>query len=166
MPNQPVAYDVDGYDELTAAIISLINEYPALEAGEKFNFSVLNDSSGKAMFPVSGAVISSNRTSITGFVQQTCVYPFYIIYRAGGLSESRKKAVKEWLDNLGRWLELQSITVGTTAHKLDEYPTLTGGRRFTKFERTTPAYLDSINENNSENWVISINAEYLNQYQK
>ena len=111
------------------------------------------------MFPVTGAVIKSDKTDITGYVVQECQYPFYVIYRAAGLSEDRKAAVKEWLDNLGRWLEKQSVSLKGNTYQLSEYPSLTGGRRFTSIYRQSPAHLDSIEDNASENWAISIVAD-------
>lgn len=161
-----IKYDVDGSDTITEALRQLLNSYPGLENGDEIKFNVLSKDSGKAMFPVTGAVIKNDKTDITGYVVQECQYPFYIIYRAAGLSEDRKAAVKEWLDNLGRWLEKQKITINGETHQLIEYPTLKDSRRFTSVYRQSPAYLDGENDNKSENWAISIIAEYINEYQK
>ena len=161
-----VKYDVDGYDVITTALMELINQYPALQKGDEVTFSVLDEDSGKAMFPVSGAVIESEKRNIIGHVTEVCLYPFYVIYRAAGLSENRKAAVKEWLDNLGKWLERKKITVGEKSYKLSEYPPLTGSRKFLSISRQTPAYLDTVNENQSENWAIYISARYQNEYNK
>lgn len=161
-----VRYDIDGYDIVTTAIRELINQYPGLSPGDEITFSVLGEDNGKAMFPVSGAMIETEKESITGHVQQVCLYPFYVIYRAGGLSEKWKAAVKEWLDNLGRWLEQQEITVGEEKYKLEEYPTLTGHREFLSIDRQSPSYLDSTNENKSENWAIYISARYKNEFDR
>lgn len=161
---QNVTYDVEGFDVLTTAIRELVNEYPGLSAGDEITFSTLGEDRGKAMFPVSGAVVESERISVTGKVLQVCLYPFYVVYRAAGLSENRKAAVKEWLDNLGRWLERQTIIVSGVSHTLDAYPTLTGSRKFTSIDRKTPAHLDSIEANNAENWAIYITARYKNEF--
>lgn len=159
-----VKYDVDGYDVITTALMELINQYPALQKGDEVTFSVLDEDSGKAMFPVGGAVIESEKRNIIGHVTEVCLYPFYVIYRAAGLTEKRKAAVKEWLDNLGKWLERKEIIVDGTAYKLSEYPPLTGSRKFLGISRQTPAYLDTVNENQSENWAIYISARYQNEY--
>lgn len=160
-----VQYDVDGYEVVTAALRELINQYPGLLPGEEVAFSILNENSGKAIFPVSGAVVESEKKSITGKVKQVCAYPFYVIYRAGGLSDNQKARVKEWLDNLGRWLEGQSVVINQVEYRLTEYPPLTGNRKFLSIRRQTPAYLDSTNENKSENWAISISAQYRNEFE-
>ncbi len=161
-----VKYDVDGYDVITTALMELINQYPALQKGDEVTFSVLDEDSGKAMFPVSGAIIESEKKTITGKVTEVCLYPFYVIYRAAGLLEDRKVAVKEWLDNLGKWLEGKDISVNGETFKLSEYPRLTGSRTFLSISRQTPAYLDTVNENKSENWAIHITARYQNEYKR
>lgn len=161
-----VKYDIDGYEVITTALMELINQYPRLSGKDKITFSMLDENSGKAMFPVTGAVIDTEKEDITGHVTQKCLYPFYVIYRAAGLSENRKAAVKEWLDCLGRWLERQKVTIDGTEYQLEEYPPLTGNRKFLSISRQTPAYLDATNENKREDWAISISARYQNEYDK
>lgn len=159
-----VKYDIDGYDAVTSALRELINQYPALSKGDEISFASLGEDSGKAMFPVSGAVIETEMRTITGKVTEVCLYPFYVIYRAAGLSENRKATVKEWLDNLGKWLEKKNVVINGTEYQLDEYPPLTEGRKFLSVSRQTPAYLDTVNENQSENWAIYISARYQYEY--
>lgn len=161
-----IKYDVDGYDIVTNAIMDLINQFPGLDSSDKITFSILSKDKGKAMFPISGAVVSSEKEGITGHVIQKCQYPFYIIYRTKPTSEQAKTKVKEWLDALGRWLERQPIIINNTKFILDAYPTLTGEREFTTISRQTPGNLDSINENQSENWSISITAQYRNEFDR
>lgn len=161
-----VQYDIDGYDVLTTSLLELLNQFPGLDDGEKIAFSVLDEESGIGMLPISGAVIETEKEGITGHVRQVCLYPFYIVYRASGLSESRKANVKEWLDNLGKWLEKQPITMNDQKYVLSEYPTLSGNREFLSISRQTPGYLDGTNENKSEDWVIHISARYKNEYDK
>ena len=100
MAENEIKYDVDGYEAITAALRELINSFPGLAQGDEIAFSVLSEDSGKAIFPVSGAIIETEKRFILGDVRQVCLYPFYVVYRAAGLSENRKAAVKEWLDNL------------------------------------------------------------------
>lgn len=166
MADEVKKMDINSYDVITAALRDLVNEYPALGEDDTIDFSVLGEDSGKAMFPVSGGVIETEKESITGHVTQVCLYPFYVIYRGAGISENRKAAVKEWLDNLGKWLEKQPITVNGEEYTLEEYPALTGGRKFLSIDRQSPSYLDSTNENKSENWAIYISARYQNEFDK
>ena len=160
-----VKYDVDGYDAVTSALRELLNQYPALD-DEEITFSVLEETSGIGMFPVSGAVVETEKRSVTGKVTEVCLYPFYIIYRASGLNENRKARVKEWLDTLGKWLEQQRVIINGEEYVLSELPPLTDGRKFLSIERQTPAYLDNTNEDKTEDWAIYISARYQYEYQK
>lgn len=161
-----IRYDVDGFDIVTTAIRELISRYPALPDGDEIAFSTLGEDNGIAMFPITGAVIEMETKNICGHVKQVCLYPFIIVYRAKGLSENRKAAVKEWLDNLGRWLEQQSITVGGESYRLAEYPALTGTRKILQILRQTPAYLDSTTADTTEDWQIYISARYQNEFDR
>ena len=161
---EEVRYDLDGQEVVTTALMDLINQYPGLSPGDSIEYATLGDSKGKAVFPISGSAIRQEVRDITGHVEQTCEYPFIVIYRASGLTESRKEKVKEWLDNLGRWLERQTVVINGTEYKLNDYPNLTRGRTFKNIQRVTPSYLDSINENKAENWAINIVATYKNEF--
>lgn len=161
---EQIKYDVDGYETITAALLDLLNQYPGLDDGYEIALAALDESSGISMFPISGAVVESEKRFITGKTTQICLYPFYVIYRASGLSEGRKAAVKEWLDSLGRWLEGRAVTVKGSEHQLQEYPALTGDRKFLSIVRQSPAYLDTVNENKSENWAVYITARYQNNF--
>lgn len=161
MADKQVKYDLDGYDVVTTALLELLNQYPALD-GDKITFSDLGEDSGISMFPISGSVIETETKNILGKVTEVCLYPFYIIYRAGGLSSKNKANVKEWLDNLGRWLEQEIITINGTEYKLSEYPQLTENRKFLSISRQSPSFLETVNENQSENWAIYISARYQN----
>lgn len=164
MTEKEVKYDVDGYEDVTNLIISLLNSFPLLKEGKEITFSALEEDTGISMFPVSGAIVEEEKEDILGNVTQKVQYPFYVIYRASGLSETRKASVKEWLDNLGRWLELQELKIEDMRYKLSGYPDLAGTRKILSIERQTPSYLDTINENKSENWAILISARYINKF--
>ena len=76
-----------------------------------------------------------------------------------------KIKVKDFLDKLGRWLEMQPVTIGTEQHLLEAYPALTDNREIKSISRSTPAYLDTVEESKVENWVISMILRYKNEYQ-
>lgn len=164
--NQIVGIDVDGYDLITNAILDLVNSYPGLSDGDEIRFSVLDLSGGKALFPSSAPVITRERISITDHVSQECQYAFQIVYRVAGMSESRKITVKEWLEQLGRWLEGQTVILNGTSHRLTEYPTLTDSRKFERISRTSPAYLYTVQGDQSEDWMISVTAYYSNEFDR
>lgn len=150
-------------DIITEKLMTLVNEYPRLEAGETIEFSVLDEDGGIAFFPTSGAAVERSVRDVLGHTEQIITYPFIVIYRANGLSEGNKVDVKEWLDDLGRWLEKQPITVGETTYTIT-YPTLDANRRFTTIQRSAPSSLNSINDNQTEDWAISIIARYSNEF--
>jgi len=152
----------DGTDNVTTALRELLNSYPELSTSDEITFSVLDTDSGKAMFPTSSVAILNEIEDVTGHVEQTCVYPFMVIYRVSGLTENRKANVKEWLDNLGRWLEKQEVN----GNVIESYPTLTKGKEFTKIARTSQGYLYNTSEDKVEDWAISIQATYTNEFDR
>ena len=157
---------MNGYDQVTEALRVLVNSYPGLAPGETFSFSELDVANGKAIFPTTGGVVQSEIESITGHVTQMCLYPFTIVFRSSGLSQSRKVSAKEWLDTMGRWLERQTVLINNTEYQLESYPELTGDREIRAISRQTPAYLNDTGEDKSESWVISMVIRYRNEYDK
>lgn len=87
-----------------------------------------------------------------------------MVFRTASLSENKKAAAKEWLDNFGRWLERQEITIDGEAYKLRDYPPLAGNRKIKSISRQTPAFLSQVNDDKTEDWVMSINARYRNEF--
>lgn len=158
-----IKYDIDGYDVITNALMTLLNQYPDL-GNDKIRFSTFATESGISMFPSMGAVVETERQSVTGKIYQSCNYPFNIVYKVAGLAENNKIAVKDFLDKIGKWLEKQVVTVGTEQYRLEAYPALTDNREIKSISRKTPAYLESVEENKTENWVISMMLRYSNEY--
>ena len=58
------------------------------------------------------------------------------------------------------------MTLVTQYPKLDEYPALTGNRKFLTIRRTTPATLDAVGAGQEENWAIRLVARYQNNFWK
>lgn len=161
-----VSYDFDGYEILTDVIDILLNQFPGLEDGERIEFSKLEEDNGFGWFPAGGAIIESERISITDHVTQRCLLPFFVVYRSHFTTSAQKKAVKNMLDDIGRWLEQQEITVDGEQYRLEKYPILSGDREIEKISRKTPAYLDGVQESGCEDWAISIVLKYKNEYDK
>lgn len=164
MAKKEVRFDAEGTEEVTNAILSLLNTYPGLKPGEKIQFSTLDENRGRAMFASTGAVIDQETRDILGRTHQVCVYPFAVVNRSKGLTEARRILAKEWLDRLGRWLGKQTVTIGSTNHTLDHYPALTGGRVIRTMALTVPAHLDAIEPNGAEDWVCQVEARYTNDF--
>lgn len=159
-------YDIGGIPIVTDALISLLNKYPILMDTEEITFADMGEDGGITIVPTSGAVIETETQDVTDCVTQVCLYPFYVMYREKDPSEQRRVAIKEWLDNLGLWLERQEITINDTVCQLENYPVLTGNRKFLTIERQSPAYMDSNSENAAEDWVIHISARYQNKFER
>lgn len=157
-----VRYDLEGGHALTEAIAELLNSFPGLTEGERFAFATLRENGGLAMFPGSGAVVESERKSVTGKVRQVCRYPFAALVRRGGLGESERARVKEWLDAMGRWLGRQSVTVQDQSCRLEAYPALSGGRAMLDISIQAPAYLYERDEHQIETWAVELTARYEN----
>ena len=160
--NKPVKYDVDGYDIVTNALKDLLNSFPGLRELENIKFSTLEEDSGISFYPISGAIVADETPSVTGKIDQVCNYPFYVVYRTAADSQNSKIDIKEFLDNLGKWLEKQPVTIDGEIQKLSAYPELTDGREITEISRQTPAYLDTTSEGNVQDWIISIALRYRN----
>lgn len=153
--------DVENTESLTEVIKGLLNSYPKL-SGE-FTFATLNDGNSKTFYSDSGAIILRERESITGYVVQQCVYPFVVMVRSGGTKEKRKIYIKDFLDNIGRYLEGQPIVIEDTTYTMPK-PVLDEPMEFKKIERTTPSYMLEPNNDNTEDWVIGIQLHYNNNF--
>lgn len=159
-----VRFDAEGTQEVTNALLELVNQYPGLKKGDAFQFSTLGEDRGRGFFPSTGAVIDQETRDILGRIHQVCVYPFALFTRAKGLTEERRVTTKEWLDKLGRWLNRQPVTINGTDYTLNTYPALTGGRILRGLKLTVPAHLDGVGENGAEDWVCQVEARYTNDF--
>lgn len=164
-PKKEPVIDVEGTDIVSTALITLLNTFPGL-GKRKITFSTLAETSGIGFFPTSGAVLLTNRESITGHVRQTCAYPFSIVYRAALKTEKQRIRAKEFLDTLGRWLEQQPITLKDTVYRLESYPALEKGRKIRGITRSSPAFLERAYVDSIEDWTIRLTLSYEADYYK
>lgn len=166
MAEKVIGIDIDGYDIITDAIKDLLNEYPKLKKDQNITFGNLGDTSGITMVPTSGSLIYAEKDDVTGKTTQECAYQFLVIYRGTGLSEKRKINIKEWLDDLGKWLGKEKIKDGIQEYKLKQYPMLEGGRTFKSIKSMSQSYPSAENESGTEDWEILIQALYINEFYK
>lgn len=160
-------FDVDGSDVMSTILVDLLNLFPGLDKDKRIKFSTLDKTSGIGFYPSAGAAILLSRESITGKVSQLCGYPFDIVYRAAPKTEDQKLRIKEFLDTLGKWLELQPVNVNGTEHKLKNYPAVLSDSRVIKsISRTTPGHLNAAYDDGIEDWVISGTLKYENNFYK
>lgn len=159
--------DIDGTEAVSKVLLALLNTFPGLSSGKKIQFSTLSETSGIGFFPTSGAALLSSNEDITGHVKQVCLYPFNIVYRAAPKTEAQKLRIKEFLDTLGKWLELQPVDINGTTYKLTCYPDLSSDNRVIKsISRTNPGHLSSAYQDGIEDWVISATLRYENEFDK
>lgn len=162
--NKKFPIDVDGSDVISKVLLDLLNTFPGLK-NKKIEFSSLSEDSGIGFFPSSGAVITLQKRDITDHVKQKCSYPFDVVYREAPSTEKQRLRIKEFLDTLGKWLEKQPVMVSGKEYKLESYPVLSSDNRaITSIDRTTPAYLSSVIDDGIENWVLSVNLSYDNEF--
>lgn len=119
-----IRIDADGSEQLTRVLLTLLNTFPGIDGDKKILFSTLSKTSGIGFFPTSGAAVLTSKRDITGKTTQMCQYPFQIIYRAAVQTEAQKLRLKNFLDMLGAWLELQPICIEQKRYQLARYPSL------------------------------------------
>ena len=165
MPQQKkIEYDVDGTEAVSSVLLDLLNTFPALGT-RKVEFSTLEDGGGIGLFPTSGAAILSQIKDITGHVSQVCHYPFTIVYRIAPKKEAQKIKAKEFLDDFGKWLERQPVTINGADCQIAEYPELhSGNRKIQTIARTNPAHLGTAYPDGIEDWTFSAALRYENEF--
>ena len=162
--DKPIGYDLDGYNVVKDAVLAMINQSPLLKKEGKVSFGMLEKNRGFAIMPTSSSVVESRKKDVTGKITEICYYPFALVYRDTGMNEKRKSEVTELLDNMGKWLEKQEITIDGVSQQLEEYPELTDNRMFLEVKRQTNSYLAKTYEDRAEDWEILITARYKNEY--
>lgn len=159
---KPIKTDGGGIEALKPAILTLINEYPALN-GRVIVFQGLEEDSGISIEPESGALVYSERKDIVGNVRQECQFPFFVVYRSGASSEYQKLKINEFLDTLGAWLCREEVTIGGEAVRLPGYPHIAGGREISSVTRFNSYSLEP-NENNTQDWVLPVTVNYTHKF--
>lgn len=158
--------DIDGTEAVSKVLLTLLNTFPGL-GSKQVLFSTLSETSGIGFYPTSGAAILSSTEDITGHVKQVCLYPFSVIYRAAPKTELQKIRIKEFLDAIGKWLELQPVVINKETYQLAKYPDLSSDSRVIKsISRSNPAHLNATYDDGIEDWIISATLRYENEFDK
>lgn len=156
-----IGYDVTGYDILTNAVLALLAQFPGLN-GREILFEELEES-GIAFSADNGALIISERRSITDYVTQTCQFPFYIIYRTTSTKEFQKLQVQSFFDSLGKWICKEPVEINGETVRLTKYPPLSDGRKITKVTRSNSYGLEP-NEDGVQDWLMPVTVQYTNEF--
>ena len=155
---KPIGVDASGFEMLTNAVRELLNQYPALH-GRSILFEDLDENYGIAFSADGGALVMSERQSITDHVAQVCQYPFLVVYRSENQGETEKLYVQSFLENLGKWLCIEPVKIDGEEYRLRAYPALTDGRKITRVTRSN-SYGTVPNENKTQDWILPVTVQY------
>ena len=156
-----IGYDVTGYEILTNAVLALLSHYPGLN-GREILFEELGES-GIAFSADNGALIISERRSITDHVTQTCQFPFFIIYRTTSTKEFQKLQVQSFFDSIGKWICREPVEINGETVRLSSYPILSDNRKITRVTRSNSYGLEP-NEDGVQDWLMPVTVQYTNEF--
>lgn len=159
---KPIGFDPTGYDIVTKAVKALLNQFPGLD-GQKVYFEEQSEDSGLSFFADAGALVISEKRSITDHVTQSCQYPFLVIYRTTATREFQKLNVSAFLDSMGKWVCKEPVEIGGVQHQLTGYPALSGGRKITRVTRSN-TYGTVPNENKTQDWILPVTIQYTYEF--
>lgn len=159
---KPIGVDASGFEMLTNAVRALLQGFPGLGMREIL-FEELDESSGLIFSADGGALIMSEKRSITDHITQTCQYPFLVVYRTSATTEREKLNVQTFLETLGKWLCMEPVQINGIETKILEYPTLTEGRKITRVTRSN-SYGTAPNENKTQDWVLPVVVQYTHEF--
>lgn len=160
--NKPIGIDATGFRILTNAVLELLSQFPGLD-GREILFEELETDSGIAFSSDNGALIMSERRSITDHVFQRCQYPFYLVYRTHSVQEYQKLYVQEFFDKIGKWMCKEPVEIDGETVRLSNYPKLSEGREITRVTRSNSYALEA-NENGVQDWLMPVSVEYTNEF--
>lgn len=159
---KPIGADVSGYEILTNAVLVLLSQFPGLN-GREILFEELDKESGIAFSADNGALVMTERRSITDHVTQTCQYPFFIIYRTASTKEFQKLQVQAFFDAIGKWLCNEPVEIDGESVRLSAYPELSDGRKITRITRSNSYGLEP-NEDGVQDWLMPVTVQYTNEF--
>lgn len=156
-----IGRDASGFDILTRAVKSLLNQYPGLEDGEVIKFEELGKESGIAFSADNGALVYAETEDVCGFRHQKCQYPLYVVYRTASNKERLKLSAQEFLDSLGKWLCQEPVVINGTQTRLAAFPALSEGRIIKRITRENSYGLEP-NADAVQDWVLPVAVQYTN----
>ena len=159
---KPIGTDATGYEYMKKAVKDLLNTFPGLD-GRKIYFEEIGEESGIAFSADAGALVMSERRSITDHIAQNCQFPFLVIYRTTATREFQKLTVSNFLDTLGKWLCKEPVEIEGAVHRLTAYPTIADGRKITRVTRNN-SYGTVPNENQSQDWILPVSVQYTYEF--
>lgn len=159
---KPIGADVEGFEILTNAVLELLSQFPGLN-GREILFEELGKESGIAFSANNGALVMSERRSITDHVRQNCQYPFFIVYRTASTQEYQKLQVQAFFDAIGKWLCREPAVVNGETVRLKIYPALSDDRKITRITRSNSYGLEPSSDG-VQDWLMPVTVEYTNEF--
>lgn len=163
--NKPIGKDAEGYDILRDAMKALLNQYPGLLEDQKIKYEEIGKDGGICFFSEAGALIYSEKEDICGTMHQVCQYPFFVVYRADSQKERQKNQIQNFLENLGRWICREPITIDGSEARLSAFPELSRGRVIKRIIRDN-SYGTEPQENGVQDWLLPITVKYEYDWEK
>lgn len=161
---KPIGLDATGYEVLTVAVKSLLNQYPGLYDGEIVKFEEMEKDSGIAFSANNGALVYAETEDVCGNVFQKCQFPFFVIYRTASERERQKISVQTFLDNLGKWICREPVVVDGKETRLAAFPTLSQGRIIKRITRDNSYGLEP-NADGAQDWILPVTVQYTNEFE-
>ena len=159
---KPIGTDISGYPLLKDAVKALLNAFPGMGSKEIL-FEELGRDEGLAFSADSGALIMSERRSITDHVVQTCQFPFFVVFKKSPTREFQFSHIASFLDALGKWICKEPVEIDGETHQLKAYPALSNGRQITRITRSN-FYGTTPEENKSQNWILPVMVQYTYEF--
>lgn len=159
---KPIGLDGVGYEVLTKAVLALLSEYGEI-IGKEIYFEDISQT-GIAFSADNGALVITERKTITGKIWQNCQYPFYVVYRTASTNEKLKLQAQTFLDSLGKWICMEPAEINGKTYFLDSYPALTKGRKITRVTRLNSYGLEP-DANGDQDWLLPVTVLYTNEIQ-
>lgn len=164
MIKAPIGRDSGGYEAITQAVKAMLNQFPGLNTDDEVKFEALEGSGSIAFVNDAGALVYTEKKTITGMIHQECRYPFLLVYRFESSQERNKLVAQQFLDVYGKWL-CQEPTIYEHNQPPLEYPKLTGGRKITRVIRYN-IYSQEPQKGGDQDWVLPVTIEYTNKFRK
>ena len=159
---KPIGADPTGYEYMKRAVRALLNSYPGLGDGEAIHYEELGKEEGIAFSSDTGALVISERRSITDHVTQNCQFPFMVVYRTTATREHEQLRVSAFLDSLGKWLCKEPVEIGGKTYKLTSYPVIADGRKITRVTRNNS--YGTVPKDNVQDWVLPVSIQYTYEF--
>ena len=74
-------------------------------------------------------------------------------------------SVQEFLDNLGKWICREPVTIDGKETRLSAFPALSSGREIKRITRNNSYGLEP-KESGVQDWLLPITVQYTNEYEK